>query len=189
MNISANARQPARLPWAMDRLLLERSILMGMAIDLTTASSYNSAVNSYLTFCKLHAIPPEPSPDTFSLYVTWQSAHIDPKSVDSYLSGICNNLEPFYPEIRQVRKSLMVSRTLKGAKRRHGRAVKRNHRSCCHIWLGSATILVDLARTMTNYSWPWLIVVSRGSTASARFQTLTTGSFETLQKPFGARQW
>lgn len=125
MNISPNSRQPARLPWAMDRLLLERSILMGMAVDLTTASSYNSAVNSYLTFCKLHAIAPEPSPDTFSLYVTWQSAHIDPKSVDSYLSGICNNLEPFYPDIRKIRKSLIVSRTLKGAKRRHGSAVKR----------------------------------------------------------------
>lgn len=109
----------------MDRLLLERSILMGMAIDLTTSSSYNSAVNSYLTFCKLHNLAPEPSPDTFSLYVTWQSAHIDPKSVDSYLSGICNNLEPYYPDVRKIRKSLIVSRTLKGAKRRHGRAVKR----------------------------------------------------------------
>lgn len=125
MNISANSRQPARLPWAMDRLVLERSILMGMAIDLTTAASYNSAVNSYLTFCKLHKLAPEPSPDTFSLYVTWQSAHIDPKSVDSYLSSICNNLEPYYPDIRKIRKSLIVSRTLKGAKRRHGRAVKR----------------------------------------------------------------
>lgn len=120
MNISANARQPARLPWAMDRLILERSILMGMAIDLTTSASYNSAVNSYLTFCKLHHLAPKPSPDTFSLYITWQSSHIDPKSVDSYLSGICNNLKPYYPDIRKVRKSLLVSRTLKGAKCRHG---------------------------------------------------------------------
>lgn len=124
MNIAANARQPARLAWSMDRLLLERSILMGMAIDLTTAATYGSAVNSYLTFCKLHNLAPEPSPDTFSLYITWQSTHIDPKSVDSYLSGICNNLEPFYPNVRAIRKSLIVSRTLKGAKRRHGRATK-----------------------------------------------------------------
>lgn len=86
----------------MDRLILERSILLGMAINLTTAASYNSAVNSYLTFCKLHNLAPEPSPDTFSLYITWQSAHIDPKSVDSYLSGICNNLEPFYPDVRKI---------------------------------------------------------------------------------------
>lgn len=125
MNISPNARQPARLAWSMDRLLLERSILMGMAIDLTTAASYSSAVNSYLTFCNLHNIAPEPSAETFSLYVTWQSTHIDPKSVDSYLSGICNNLEPYYPDIRKIRSSLLVSRTLKGAKRRHGKAVKR----------------------------------------------------------------
>lgn len=108
----------------MDRLLLERSILMGMAIDITAAASYDSAINSYLTFCKLHNIAPEPSPDTFSLCVTWQSAHIDPKSVDSYLSGVCSNLEPYYPDIRKICTSLLVSRTLKGAKRQHGRATK-----------------------------------------------------------------
>ena len=46
---------------------------------------------------------------------TWTGGHINPKSVKSYLSGICNNLEPFFPEIHANRASALVKRTLKGA--------------------------------------------------------------------------
>src|SRR5882724_5086451 len=34
--------------------------------------------------------------------------HIDPRSVTSYLSGICNTLEPYYPTVRSVRNSALV---------------------------------------------------------------------------------
>ena len=123
--ISPTSRQPKRLAWTTERLIHERSILLGMAIDSTTAHTYSSAANSYLTFCKLHALPIDPTPETLSYYVTFQSAHINPKSVESYLSGICNNLEPFFPDIRSHRASALVKRTLKGARRRHGRATVR----------------------------------------------------------------
>jgi len=123
--ISPTSRQPARLPWTPERLIYERSILLGMAIDSTTAHTYSSATNSYLTFCKLHTLPIDPTPETLSYYVTFQSAHINPKSVESYLSGICNNLEPFFPDIRPNRATALVKRTLKGARRRHGRATVR----------------------------------------------------------------
>ncbi|KZP11289.1 hypothetical protein FIBSPDRAFT_696867, partial [Athelia psychrophila] len=103
---------PAQLAWSIDHLVLKCSILMGMAIDLTTAAFYSSAVNSYLTFCNLHNLPPAPSDDTFSLYVTWQSFFINQKSVDSYLSGICNNLKPYYPDVQKICLSLLLSRTL-----------------------------------------------------------------------------
>jgi len=53
-------------------------------------------------------------------YITFQSAFINPKSVDSYLSGICNQLEPFFPDIRKNRTSTLVTRTLAGAKRYRG---------------------------------------------------------------------
>jgi hypothetical protein len=96
-----------------------------MAIDNSTASTYTSATNSYLTFCKLHSIPIDPTPETLSYYITFQSSHINPKSVESYLSSICNNLEPFFPEIRVNRASALVKRTLKGALRRHGCPTKR----------------------------------------------------------------
>ncbi len=53
------------------------------------------------------------------------SSHIKPESVSSYLSSICNQLENFFPDVREVRNSPLVSRTLKGCKRLKGSAVKR----------------------------------------------------------------
>ena len=125
INIMNTSRQPVRQPWTADRLIYECSILLGMAIDNSTANTYTSATNSYLTFCKLHNIPTDPTPETLSYYVTFQSSHINPKSVESYLSRICNNLEPFFPEIRLNRASTLVEWILKGALRCHGQPTKR----------------------------------------------------------------
>src|SRR6202167_589776 len=100
MNIPPTSRQPVRLPCTLDHLVHERSMLLRMAIDHSTTGTYSSATNSYLTFCKLHNMPIDPTSETLSYYVTFQSAHINPKSVKSYLSRICNNLKPFSPDIR-----------------------------------------------------------------------------------------
>src|SRR6267154_708534 len=114
ITIAQGSRQPVRQPWTMDRLIHERSILLRMAIDNSTANTYTSATNSYLAFCKIHNIPITPTSKTLSYYITFQSSHINPKSVESYLSGICNNLEPFFPDIRSNRAAALVKRTLKG---------------------------------------------------------------------------
>lgn len=45
------------------------------------------------------------------------SHHIKPSSVDSYLSGICNQLEPFYPDVRDARRHRLVTQTLRGCKK------------------------------------------------------------------------
>ena len=58
--------------------------------------------------------------EILSLFVTYQSTFINPKSVDSYLSGILNQMEAFFPHVRQNRNSTLISRTLKGAKRCYG---------------------------------------------------------------------
>src|SRR6202451_4648210 len=100
----------------MERLNAELTINLGMAIDRTTHDSYSSALNSYLTFCRLHNIDIEPTERTLALYVTFQSTYINPKSVDSYLSGIANQLESHFPSVRSTRKSALVSRALQGAK-------------------------------------------------------------------------
>jgi hypothetical protein len=84
IHISLTSRQPTRQPWTIERLNHERSILLGMAVDQSTACTYSSALNSYLTFCKIHAIPVDPTPKTLSYYVAFQSSFINPKSVDSY---------------------------------------------------------------------------------------------------------
>ena len=53
------------------------------------------------------------------------SHHIDPKSVSSYLSGICQQLEPYFPNVRPSRHSPLVERTMKGCLRLKGSATKR----------------------------------------------------------------
>jgi hypothetical protein len=120
IDITLGSRQPLRLPWTLERLNLERSILLRLAIDESTALSYSSALNSYITFCKLHHLPIEPTANMLSYYVTYQSSFISPSSVNSYLSGICNQLEPWFPSVHANRTSQLVARTLKGARRRHG---------------------------------------------------------------------
>ncbi|KDQ05556.1 hypothetical protein BOTBODRAFT_82136, partial [Botryobasidium botryosum FD-172 SS1] len=108
---------PARVPWTRERLVRERSIALGAAIERSTAASYSSALQSYLSFCKAHDFPVEPTPDSFSFYTVYMSHHIKPRSVESYLSGICNQLEPHFPNTRSVRKDLLVTRTLTGCKK------------------------------------------------------------------------
>ncbi|KAJ7058614.1 hypothetical protein C8F01DRAFT_1255762 [Mycena amicta] len=46
---------PAKeLPWSEERLCHEHAIALGYAVDSNTFLTYTSALNSYLTFCKLH---------------------------------------------------------------------------------------------------------------------------------------
>lgn len=109
----------------MDRLLRERAIALGQAIDSSTLNSYSSALNSYLTFVRLHNLPVEPTPDTLSFFAVFMSHHIDPKSVLNYLSGICQQLEPYFCNVRSARLSPLVERTMKGCMRLKGTATKR----------------------------------------------------------------
>ena len=120
MQIFSSARQPTQPAWTLEHLIYEHSILLGMVINTSTHISYTSALNSYLTFCKLYDFDINPMPETLSLYVAYQSMFINPKSVDSYLSGIANQMEAFFPNVQENRNSILVSRTLKGAKRWHG---------------------------------------------------------------------
>lgn len=125
IHITSTSRQPQRQPWTRERLVHERSIALGLSIDPSSSITYTSALNSYLTFCKIHLFPIEPTEETLSFFTVYMSTHIKPDSVNSYLSGICNQLEPFFPDIRERRNSMLVSRTLHGCMRRFGSPVKR----------------------------------------------------------------
>ena len=111
------SRQPVRVAWSRDRLLRERAIALGLAIDTSTLNCYGSALNSYLSFVRLHNLPVEPTPDTLSFFVVFMSHQIEPRSVSSYLSGICQQLEPFFENVRQSRHSPLVDKTMKGCLR------------------------------------------------------------------------
>ena len=169
IGITRESRQPVRHPWTMDRLIHERSILLGMAIDNSTASTYTSATNSYLTFCKLHNIPIDPTSETLSYYITFQSSHINPKSVESYLSGICSNLEPFFPDIRSNRDSALVKRTLRGALRRHGQPTKRKSPlTTTHL----QSVTTDLAASRDHDDMLFLSMLNTGFTGLLRLGEL-----------------
>ena len=114
------SKQKRRHAWTRERLLRERAIALGQAIDTSTWKNYGSALNSYLSFVRLHDFPVEPTADTISFFTVFMSHHIKPDSVDTYLSGICQQLEPYFPSVRTIRKSMLCKRTLTGCKRLRG---------------------------------------------------------------------
>ena len=65
-------------------------------------------------FCSAHSFPVDPTPDTPSFYAVYSAHYIKPDSVSSYLFGICNQLEPFFPEVQTSRLHWLVKKTLAG---------------------------------------------------------------------------
>ncbi|KAG2339209.1 hypothetical protein BDR05DRAFT_977831 [Suillus weaverae] len=93
------SRQPIREAWTDECLFHERLIALGLAIEPSTSSAYDSHLNSYINFCQLHHRIIDPTQDTLSYYVVWLSHFIEPRSVDNYLSGIANRLKFMFPDI------------------------------------------------------------------------------------------
>ncbi|KAJ3831251.1 hypothetical protein F5878DRAFT_549790 [Lentinula raphanica] len=118
-------RQPARTPWSREELVRGRNIALGLATDLSSQNSYNSHLNSYIAFCSMHSFPLDPTPDTLSFFVVYMSYHIEPRSVGTYLSGICDRLEPYFPDVRNNRNSPIVRKTLTGMKKLRSKPVRR----------------------------------------------------------------
>jgi hypothetical protein len=78
-----------------------------------------------LTFCHAHQFAIDLTPDTLSFFTVYMCHHIKPKLVDSYLSGICDQLEPFFPDIRAIRCHRLVTHTLQGCKKMLGSPTSR----------------------------------------------------------------
>lgn len=135
-------RQPDRVAWSTARLVHERAIALGNAMDTSTLSNYSSALNSYLTFVRIHDFPVDPTPDTLSFFVVFMAHHINPRSVNTYLSGVSQQLEPYFPAVREARNSPLVRRTLQGCMRMRGTATKRKR----------ALTTTDLHRVVDYYS-------------------------------------
>ena len=108
------ARQCIREPWSLEHLKEWQAWVIGGSLEQAMTKAYASAFLSYTTFCKQHHLLIEPTPDTLSFYIVYMSHHIQPRSVKSYLSGICAELELNWPQIREIRSSRIVIRTLAG---------------------------------------------------------------------------
>jgi hypothetical protein len=92
----------------MTRLIHKRVIALANDIDKTTLSNYSSALNSYISFTTTHNLPIEPTPNTLSFYIVYMSYYINPRSVATYLSRISQQLEPYFPTVREARNSSIV---------------------------------------------------------------------------------
>ena len=114
--LHVHAWQPVWEPWTCEHLIREHAIVLGQAIDISTWKNYRSALNSYLSFIWMHNMPVEPTANTLSLYTVYMCHHIKPDSVDTYLLGICHQLEPYFPHVREIQKLRLVHRTLEGCK-------------------------------------------------------------------------
>lgn len=104
----------------MERFVKERALALSFALEKATKSSYSSALQAYLHFCRLHNFPVDPTIDTLSFFTVWLCHHLDPKSVGNYLSGICSELEPIFPDVRKNRKSPLVANVLAGCRKQFG---------------------------------------------------------------------
>ena len=139
---SVHSKQPLCVPWTHAQLEHEHAVAFSQAINSSTWLNYSSALNSYLDFVKNHNFPIDPTPDTLSFYIVYMSLHIKLDSVGTYLSGICQQLEPFHPHICVRHKSPMVCCTLDGCKWLHGIPT---HCKC-------ALSLDDLHTVISHYS-------------------------------------
>jgi hypothetical protein len=116
-NEPSKPRRPTWTTWPRERLFHERAVALACAVEPSSAVSYSSAVKLYFNFCSTHSFPVDPTPDTLSLYAVYTAHYIKPDSVSAYLSGICSQLEPFFPEIRSSRNHWLVKKTLAGCKK------------------------------------------------------------------------
>ncbi|KIJ39560.1 hypothetical protein M422DRAFT_174915 [Sphaerobolus stellatus SS14] len=132
------AKQPQQEAWSLERLKHERAIALGHALETSTNATYTSQLQSYLSFCKIHHFPIEPTTDTLSFFVVYMSHHISPSSVACYLSGICHALEPYYPNVRAIRSAAIVSRSLAGMKKLRGMQPTRRKHALEHQYLLTA---------------------------------------------------
>jgi len=106
--LTIRPRQHKHEHWSLECLHHECALALGEAIDLSTRQNYSSALNSYLNFVLLHELPVEPTDDMLSLYTVWASSYIEPRSMDSYLSGICHQLKSYFPDIHAACSSPLV---------------------------------------------------------------------------------
>src|SRR5882724_1620442 len=111
------SRQPLRIAWSCECLLHKRTITLGHSFDNSTLHTYNSHLQSYLSFCKLHKFSLKPTADTLSFYIVFMCHHIKPNSVTQYLSSIISSLKPHFPDIRKCHNNLIILHTLAGMKK------------------------------------------------------------------------
>jgi len=130
LQLRVQVHQPKSPAWTIDHLQSQWAIYLSNCLDTSTKTTYQSGMNLYITFCNLHNLDLDPSPDTLSFFISFMAHQTGPSgrpisihTISSYLSGIAHHLEPFYPNIRSVRKHPLVVKTLQGVEKTDGHLI------------------------------------------------------------------
>ena len=145
MSIKPSSRQPHRQPWTLETFVRERAYAINNSLDLSTRRTYSSALNSWIAFVNMHDFSVEPTQDTLSFFIVYMSHHIEPRSVKSYLSGLVQQLEPNFPNIRNIRSSPLISKVLKGCLKLKSKPIRRKE----------ALVIADLRFLNKKYRFKW----------------------------------
>jgi hypothetical protein len=87
-------------------------------LECSSRRTYSSATKAYLTFCSVHQRPINPTIDNLADFVIYMSqTRVNPSSVKTYLSGICHDLLPYYPNIRENHLHPLVTAALQGSRK------------------------------------------------------------------------
>ena len=128
MSLSGSlSRQCNGETWTLEQLCLEQACALGASLECSTIKTYASAFLSYSSFCQWHNFPIHPMANTLSFYTVYMCHFIWPSSIKSYLSSICAELESFWPDVCEIHKSYLVSKTLAGCMKLHGTAAHWKH--------------------------------------------------------------
>ncbi|KAF8816685.1 hypothetical protein BYT27DRAFT_7220545 [Phlegmacium glaucopus] len=107
-----------------------------------------SALNSYLSFVRIHNFPVEPTPETLSFFTVYMSHHINPQLVASYLSGISQQLEPYFPSVQVSHCSPLVEHTLKGCMHIKGVSTKQK----CALTISDLECVICSLQNSSNHN-------------------------------------
>jgi hypothetical protein len=102
------------------------TVALGHAIESSTAHTYNSHLQSNLTFCKIHQLSIEATPDTLSFYVVFMAHHQTSLSLRVSLWNL--QLPRVLFSTRATRTSLfkfIVTKSLTGMHERGSRPITR----------------------------------------------------------------
>lgn len=114
IHMTDRARQPHREPWPVSKLQHFCTMAINASLDPATWDVYSSFHNLWIYFCEIYNFDVEPTLDTLSYYTVFMSYHIDPCSVGKYLTGICNELEMYYPNVQELWNHKLIKWTLCG---------------------------------------------------------------------------
>ncbi|KNZ73288.1 hypothetical protein J132_08059 [Termitomyces sp. J132] len=102
-------------PTALTDLNVLTSHLQVHAIKKSTANGYATGVHDYVKFCINHNLSFDPTPQTLSCYIAYNSKYIG--SGLKYLTGLYHFIQDFYPDFDNNQAHPLAQAMIRGLKK------------------------------------------------------------------------